>query len=128
MVEGGTTGHFVKALPISRNGRYEHKLWVEREFNSGGEWSTHHRLCEWPCNTPFTKQSRLCLTLYCLAWQICDAVQKFWFKFKKGSSKEIPISVATIWVGRRKEPILDYVPKNYEKNNSGSKGLRGSTT
>ena len=26
-------------------------------------------------------------------------------------------------VGRRKEPILGYVPKNYEKENSGSKGL-----
>ena len=29
-----------------------------------------------------------------------------------------------LWVGRRKEPILGYVPKNYEKNNSGSKGLK----
>ena len=29
-------------------------------------------------------------------------------------------------VGRRREFILCYVPKNYEKKNSGSKGLRPS--
>ena len=34
------------------------------------------------------------------------------------------MSVATIWVFGRKEPILDYVPKNYEKINSCSKGLK----
>ena len=28
-----------------------------------------------------------------------------------------------LWVGRQKEPILGYVPKNCEKNNSGSNGL-----
>ena len=28
-----------------------------------------------------------------------------------------------LWVGRRKEPILGYVPKNDEKKNSGDKGL-----
>ena len=28
-----------------------------------------------------------------------------------------------LWVGRRKEPILGYVPKNYEKEKSGSNGL-----
>ena len=28
-------------------------------------------------------------------------------------------------VGRRKDPIFGYVPKNFEKNNSGSKGLKG---
>ena len=28
-----------------------------------------------------------------------------------------------LWVGRRKEPILGYVPKNYERKNSGSNGL-----
>ena len=35
--------------------------------------------------------------------------------------KKIPMSVE-LWVGRRKEPILCYVAKNYEKKNSGSKG------
>ena len=30
----------------------QHKLWVEREFNSDGEWSDHHCLCEWSCNKP----------------------------------------------------------------------------
>ena len=33
------------------------------------------------------------------------------------------MSVAPIWVGRRKEPILGYVPKNDEKKNSVHKGL-----
>ena len=28
-----------------------------------------------------------------------------------------------LWVGRRKKPILGYVSKNYEKKNSGTKGL-----
>ena len=28
-----------------------------------------------------------------------------------------------LWVGRRKEPILGYVPKNDEKNNFVNKGL-----
>ena len=38
---------------------------------------------------------------------------KFQFYFKKGSSKEF--SIFKKWVGRRKEPILRYVPKNDEK-------------
>ena len=29
-----------------------------------------------------------------------------------------------LWVGRRKEPILCYVPKNYERKNSGNKVLK----
>ena len=29
-----------------------------------------------------------------------------------------------LWVGWRKEPILGYVPENYERKNSGSNGLR----
>ena len=29
-----------------------------------------------------------------------------------------------LWVGRRKEPVLDYVPKNDEKKNLVSKGLK----
>ena len=28
-----------------------------------------------------------------------------------------------LWVGRRKEPILGYVSKNYEKKNPGTNGL-----
>ena len=43
--------------------------------------------------------------------------------FKKGSSKNF-LWASRLWVGRRKEPILDYVPKNYEKKNSVHKGLR----
>ena len=35
------------------------------------------------------------------------------------------MSVATIRVGRRKEPILGYVPKDDEKKNPGSKELIG---
>ena len=42
------------------------------------------------------------LTLYCLAWHICDAVPNFWFK--KGSSKNF-LWASRLWVGRRKEPI-----------------------
>ena len=34
------------------------------------------------------------------------------------------MSVSRLWVGRRKEPILGYVPKNDEKKNSGGKGFR----
>ena len=30
-----------------------------------------------------------------------------------------------LWVCRRKEPILGYVPKNYEKKNPAGNGLRG---
>ena len=33
------------------------------------------------------------------------------------------MTVGTV-VGRRKEPVLGFVPKNDEKMNSGSKGLR----
>ena len=57
---------------------------------------------------------KLSLTLYCLARQVCDAVPKFRFQFKKGSSKNFPWALR-LWAGRRKEPILGYVPKNYEK-------------
>ena len=34
------------------------------------------------------------------------------------------MSVAPLWVGRRKEPILGYVPKNDEKKNFVQKGLK----
>ena len=40
----------------------------------------------------------------------------------KGPSKKF-LWASRLWVGRRKEPILGYVPKNYVKKNSGSKGL-----
>ena len=43
--------------------------------------------------------------------------------FKKGSSKNF-LWASRLWVGRRKKPILGFVPKNYEKKNSGSKGLK----
>ena len=36
------------------------------------------------------------------------------------------MSVATIGVGSRKEPILGYVPKNDDYKNSGGKGLKVS--
>ena len=42
---------------------------------------------------------------------------------KKGSLKEFPMTVGTM-VGRRKEPILGYVPKN--DKNMGSKWLRSN--
>ena len=47
---------------------------------------------------------------------------KFQFNFEKGSSKNY-LWASHLWVGRRKEPILGYVPKNYEKKNSVLKGL-----
>ena len=64
------------------------------------------------------------LTLSCLARhnkKISDAVPKFWFYFKKGSSKKFPMSVATM-SRRQKEPILGYVPKNDEKRIHAVKG------
>ena len=42
----------------------------------------------------------------------------------KGSSKKKILWASRLWVGRRKEPILGYVPKNDEKKNSVHKGLR----
>ena len=33
------------------------------------------------------------------------------------------LCVHTLWVGRRKEPILSYVPKSDEKKNPGTNGL-----
>ena len=41
---------------------------------------------------------------------IVDAVPKFWFQLMKGSSKNV-LWMSQGWVGRRKEPILGYVPK-----------------
>ena len=47
---------------------------------------------------------------------MCPFSPKFQFYFKKGSSKNF-LWASRLWVGRRKEPILGYVPKNDEKNN-----------
>ena len=55
---------------------------------------------------------------------MCPLSQKIQFYFKKGSSKKIPIRVARLWVDRRKEPILGYVPKKDEKMNLVHKGLK----
>ena len=41
----------------------------------------------------------------------------------EGIIKKISKWATPLWVGRRKEPILGYVSKNYEKKNSGTKGL-----
>ena len=45
------------------------------------------------------------------------------FIFKIRDHQKNFLWVSCLWVGRRKVPILGYVPKNDEKNNSGSKGL-----
>ena len=63
------------------------------------------------------------ITLFILACPYGIVKQKFRFQFKKGSSKNF-LWASRLWVGRRKEPILGYVPKNYKKKNSGSKELR----
>ena len=44
------------------------------------------------------------------------------FNLRRDHQKKF-IWASRLWVGRRKEPILGYVSKNYAKNNSGSKGL-----
>ena len=44
--------------------------------------------------------------------------------FWEGIIKKNFLWASRLWVGRRKEPILGYVPKNYEKKNSVHKGLR----
>ena len=38
---------------------------MEREFNTGCEWSTHHRFCEWPCETPTSSTLRTCVDFEC---------------------------------------------------------------
>ena len=53
-------------------------------------------------------------TLYCLERHICDASVK---KKKKKVYQE--------WVGRQKEPILGYVPKNYEKKDKIFQTVKG---
>ena len=57
---------------------------------------------------------------------LCDEFgthcQNFYFKIRRDHQKNF-LWASRLWVGRRKEPILGYVPKNDEKKNSGSKGL-----
>ena len=53
---------------------------------------------------------------------MCPLSPKFQFYFKKGSSK-IFLWASHLWVGRRKERVLAYVPKNDEKKNLVHKGL-----
>ena len=48
--------------------------------------------------------------------------QNFDFKIRRDHQKNF-LSASRLRVGRRKEPIIGYVPKNDEKNNSGNKGL-----
>ena len=56
---------------------------------------------------------------------LCDEFvtycQNFDFKIRRDHEKNF-LWASRLWVGRRKEPILDYIPKNDEKN-SGSIGL-----
>ena len=49
--------------------------------------------------------------------------KKFDFKIRKDNQKNFQWA-SRLWVGRRKQPILGYVPKNDEKKNSGGKGLK----
>ena len=46
------------------------------------------------------------------------------FNLKEGIHKKNFLWSSRLWVGRRKEPILGYVPKNDEKKNLVHKGLR----
>ena len=48
--------------------------------------------------------------------------------FKEGIIKKNFLWATRLWVGRRKEPILGYVPKNDEKKNSVLKGLTHRVT
>ena len=45
----------------------------------------------------------------------CPLSPKFQLYFKKGSSKNF-LWASRLWVGRRGEPILDYVPNDEKKN------------
>ena len=62
------------------------------------------------------------LTHYCLSLHKKTQCQNFDFNLRRDHQKNFLLA-SRLWVGRRKEPILGYVPKNYEKNNSGSNGL-----
>ena len=50
-------------------------------------------------------------------------VKTFDFNIRRDYQKK-NLWASRLWVGRRKEHILGYVPKNDEKKNSGGKGLK----
>ena len=56
---------------------------------------------------------------------LCDAFvtycQNFDFKIRRDHQKNF-LWALRLWVGRRKEPILDYVPKKRQKNIQAVKG------
>ena len=56
---------------------------------------------------------------------ICIRIVKISFKKNRDHKKNF-LWASQLWVGRRKEPILGYVPKNNENENSGSNGLKES--
>ena len=49
--------------------------------------------------------------------------QNFDFNLRRDHQKNF-LWASRLWVGRRKEPTLRYVPKNYARKNSGSYGLK----
>ena len=49
--------------------------------------------------------------------------QNFYFKIRKDRQKDFLWALRQ-WVSRQKDHILGYVPKNDEKKDSGSKGLK----
>ena len=63
------------------------------------------------------------LTLYAITGRIRHVLPKFQFQNKKGSSKKFPNERRDYESVDEKEPILGYVLKNDEKNNSGCKWL-----
>ena len=48
--------------------------------------------------------------------------KNFDFNLRRDNHKNF-LWASRLWVGRRKDPILGYVLKNYEKKNSGGKGF-----
>ena len=72
----------------------------------------------------YNKNYTICLSHKCLAFYIYiwRLAKKFWFQFRKVSSKNF-LWASRLWVGRRKDPILSYITKNDEKNNPGTNGL-----
>ena len=62
------------------------------------------------------------LTPYCLTGTFLPQYQNFDLNLKRDHQKNF-LRASRLWVGRRKEPILGYVPKNCERKNSGSNGL-----
>ena len=58
-------------------------------------------------------------TVFCIYATQC---QNFDFNMRRDHQKNF-LWASRLWVGGRKELILGYVPKNYERKNSGSNGL-----